>query len=211
MDHGLCYGGRFMIRRIRNGLLMGVAMFLLSACSKTRSWEEEVLLNTGETIWVKRSATYSYQGGAGNPFDMAYRPDGTPSLEFAYKNEKYHFDEPIGLLVLAISPTGVPVLVGPASSGAWDAVNNYKCTYPFYVQFVPDDSGEKWSWPPAIEPWLYGLSTNLFRSYGDYKKVQSRYTMKDKSLQVFFRDPQLRHSQQIDPRYTGDLCNKTRK
>lgn len=47
---------------------------LLSACSKTVQWEEEVPLNTGETIWVKRTVVYSAQGGAGNPLDMAYRP-----------------------------------------------------------------------------------------------------------------------------------------
>lgn len=197
-----------MIRRIRNGLLMGVAVFLLSACSKTRSWEEEVLLNTGETIWVKRTAEYSYQGGAGNPFDMAYRPDGTPILQFTYKKKKYQFHERIGVLVLAISPEGVPVLVAPASSGAWDAVNKYECTYPFYVQFVPDSSGKRWTWPPAIEPWLYGLPTNLFRDYGNYQKVKSRYTMQEKSLQPFFRDPQLKHSQKIDQNFTGDICKR---
>lgn len=197
-----------MIRRIRNSLLVGVAVFLLSACSKTRSWEEEVLLNTGETIWVKRTAEYSYQGGAGNPFDMAYRPDGTPTLQFTYKNRKYQFHERIGVMVLAISPEGVPVLVAPASSGAWDAVNKYECTYPFYVQFVPDQSGKHWTWPSSIEPWLHGLSTNLVRDYGDYQKVQSRYTMQEKKLQPFFSDPQLKHSQQIDPDFTGDICGR---
>lgn len=47
-----------MIRRIRNGLLMGIAVLLLSACSKTVTWEEEVPLNTGEVIWVKRVDSY---------------------------------------------------------------------------------------------------------------------------------------------------------
>lgn len=51
-------GGHFMIRRLRNGLLMGIAVFLLSACSKTVKWEEEVPLNTGEVIWVERVDSY---------------------------------------------------------------------------------------------------------------------------------------------------------
>jgi hypothetical protein len=47
-----------MIRRIRNGLLISVAVFLLSSCSKTVKWEEEVPLNTGEVIWVERVDSY---------------------------------------------------------------------------------------------------------------------------------------------------------
>lgn len=199
-----------MIRRIRNGLLIGVAVLLLSACSKTRSWKEEVLLNTGETIWVKRTAEYSYQGGVGNPFDMAYRLTGSPTLQFAYKNRKYQFHERIGVMVLAISPEGVPVLVAPASSGAWDAVNKYECTYPFYVQFVPDQSGKRWTWPPAIEPWLYGMPGNLFTDYGTPKNLNSRYTMKEKENQSFLKDPQLGFAQRIDVNHTGDLCKQRR-
>jgi hypothetical protein len=197
-----------MKTRLVSWLVAGLCMSLLTACSRTVTWEEEVLLNTGETIWVKRTAKYSYQGGAGNPFDMAYRPDGTPTLQFTYKKRKYYFHEPIGVMVLAISPEGVPILVAPASSGRWDAVNKYKCTYPFYVQFVPDQSGKRWSWPPAIEPWLYSLPTNLFRDYGNYRKVRSRYTMKEKELQPFFQDPQLKHSQRIYPDFTGDICSR---
>jgi hypothetical protein len=37
---------------------MVVAVFLLSACSKTVTWEEEVPLNTGEVIWVERVDSY---------------------------------------------------------------------------------------------------------------------------------------------------------
>ena len=36
-------------------ILIGLAMTALTACSKTVEWEEEVPLNTGETIVVKRT------------------------------------------------------------------------------------------------------------------------------------------------------------
>ena len=56
-------------------LLIVIAATQLAACSKTVQWEEEVPLNTGETIWVEKTLNYTIKGGAGNPLDMAYRPD----------------------------------------------------------------------------------------------------------------------------------------
>ena len=44
-------------------ILLAIAALELSACSKAVSWEEEVPLNNGTTIWVKRTQEYSYQGG----------------------------------------------------------------------------------------------------------------------------------------------------
>lgn len=199
-----------MKRLIRIGLMLVGVMALLSACSKTVEWEEEVLLNTGETIWVKRVAQYSYGGDAGNPLDMAYRLDGSPTLQFTYQEKKYYFHERIGVMLLAISPNGVPLLVAAANSGRWDAVNKYQCTYPFYVQFVPDKSGKKWSWPPAIETWLYGLPRNLLADYGTPEKMRDRFTMKQKEDQSFLKDPRLSFAHRIDVNYTGDLCKQRR-
>lgn len=39
-------------------LLIGLVMTALTACSKTVQWEEEVPLNTGDVIWVKREVVY---------------------------------------------------------------------------------------------------------------------------------------------------------
>lgn len=148
-----------MIRRIRNGLLMGVALFLLTACSKTVTWEEEVSLNTGEVIWVERTATYKLQGASGNPLDIAYRPDWTETLEFKWKGKTYSYTSDAGIMLLAMSPTTeFPVLVARADLKNWDKNNSYRCTTPFYVQFIPDETGRKWSWPPTIESWLYEIA-----------------------------------------------------
>jgi hypothetical protein len=185
-------------------LIMGTVM-TISACSKTVQWEEEVPLNTGETIWVKRTVEYTLQGGSGNPFDMAYRP-GQITTKFDWKGKSYVFDKHGGVFVLAISPTGVPALVALADAGSWNYKNGYKCTLPFYVQFIPDISGKKWNWPEHIEPWLIGLSANL---YGDLKppnEMLNSYSIADKRAQPYLADPQLYFMHRIDASYTGDIC-----
>lgn len=200
-----------MNRILGLGLAFAAAVGLVAGCTKTREWEEEVLLNTGEIIWVKRVAKYSYQGARGNPLDMDFRLEGSPTLEFTYDKRKYSVRERGGLMVLAISPQKTPVLVMPASTGLWNVTNQYKCTYPFYVQFEPDASGQSWSWPPAIEAWLYGLPTNLFRGYGKPEGMLTRYSLEEKDKQQFLKDPRLEFLQKILPTYTGDLCEHKNK
>ena len=53
----------------------------IAACSKTVHWEEQVLLNTGQTIWVERTVIYSRRDGAGNPLDVAYRPEKDQAIK----------------------------------------------------------------------------------------------------------------------------------
>jgi hypothetical protein len=148
----------------------------LTACSKTVVWEEEVPLNTGEVIWVKRTVEYSYQGGGGNPLDMAYRPDWPELTEFTWDGKKYAYKGDAVIFVLAISPRRLPVLVARAGDGAWDAKNDYRCAVPHYVQFIPDKTGKTWTWPPAIEPWLYHLPANLLRGREAAEKMSPTYT-----------------------------------
>lgn len=200
-----------MNRILGLGLAFAAAVGLVAGCTKTREWEEEVLLNTGEIIWVKRVAKYSYQGGLGNPLDMDFRLEGSPTLEFTYDKRKYSFREQGGLMVLAISPQKTPVLVMSASSGLWHVQHNYKCTYPFYVQFEPDASGQNWSWPPAIGTWLYGLPTNLFGDYGAPDGMITRYSIEQKGKQQYLRDPQLEFAHKILPTHTGDACEHMKR
>ena len=147
-------------------LLAVIAATQLTACSKTVQWEEEVRLNTGETIWVKRTVVYTAQGGAGNPLDVAYRRGKDEAIEFTWNGKNYYYKGEAVIMVLAISPEKRPVLVAKASGNAWAARHKYACTYPYYVQLVPDIAGQAWTWPPHIEPWLYNLPTNLFRDFG---------------------------------------------
>lgn len=192
-------------------LLALAAVLQLTACSKTVQWEEEVPLNTGETIWVKRTVVYTKQGDAGNPLDMAYRREKDEAIEFTWNGRNYYYKGEAAIMVLAISPKNTPVLVAQADANAWDARYNYACTNPFYVQLVPDATGRAWSWPPHIEAWLYNLPTNLFGDFGKPDGMLLRYTVQQKRLQPYLSDPRLVSSHKIDPAHTGDLCKRKEK
>lgn len=200
------------IKKLPQLLLVGVFALQLTACSKTVQWEEEVPLNTGETIWVKRTVDYTLQGGAGNPLDMAYRPErGSYVTEFDWRGKHYSFDRHGGIILLAISPQGKPVFVAEADAGRWDAANHYQCTTPFYVQFVPDESGRNWTWPPRIEPWLYNLESNLLIKKPTPDQGKRRYTKEERKTANYPGLVQSPSRQKIDITHTGDLCKPKEK
>lgn len=192
-------------------VLTGIAVMHLTACSKTVQWEEEVPLNTGEVIWVKRTVEYTMQGGAGNPLDIAYRPERGSVTEFDWRSKHYAFDLHGGVMLLAISPEGQPVLVTEADAGSWDTANYYQCTTPFYVQFVPDATGRTWKWPPRIDPWLYNLESNFLFAIPTPDKSKRRYTAEDRKAANFPGLVQRPSRQKIDPTYTGDRCKPKEK
>lgn len=188
-------------------ILMAVlAGLLLTACSKTLRWEEEVLLNTGEIIWVSKEVRYTLKGQPGNPADVSLLPDFTETTSFDYGGRNYTYTGDAGLLVLAISPEKLPVLIAPAGSRGWYRRHSYKCVHPYYVMFVPDSTGQQWSWPDKIEPWTYNLPTNLMVHRDHPSKAATRYTMADKSRQGLVRDSRTIHIRKIDPLFVSDIC-----
>ena len=85
-------------------------MLLLSACSqtvKTVQWEEEVPLNTGETIWVKRADTYKRESGYANPLKLVWGIKNR-TYEFSWQGQKYSYQrnikESIDAILLYASP-----------------------------------------------------------------------------------------------------------
>jgi hypothetical protein len=182
-------------------LLLLLPCIMLAACSKTVQWEEEVPLNTGEVIWVKRSVVYSLKGAGGNPFDISYGPDKSETLSFNWSGKKYVYGGDADLMVLAISPQKLPVLVAQAANKGWDWNNNYYCATPHYVQFVPDASGRKWIWPPEIEPWLYGLPSNLMAQRRKPEEMQKRYTAKQRAEEDAISSMQSPSNAKIDPKF----------
>lgn len=77
----------------------------LTACTKTVEWEEEVPLNTGELIIVKRTDSFDRRSIPGNPFimgwwitDRAYR--------FSWQGKKYTYavKSAIGPIILWTYP-----------------------------------------------------------------------------------------------------------
>lgn len=179
---------------------------MLSACSKNVQWEEEVLLNTGETIWVSKEVRYTIKGQPGNPADMGYLPDYMEMLSFKYAGKSYLYNGDARLLVLAISPQKLPVLLSRPEDRDWYRRHTYKCVNPYYVQFMPDASGKLWTWPDKIEPWTYNLPTNLMLRRDHPSDVKKRYTIADKSTQAFLRDPRLLSAQKINPLFVSDIC-----
>lgn len=196
------------LKKLLRILLLMIAATQLAACSKTVQWEEEVPLNTGETIWVKRTVVYSPQGGAGNPFDIAYRPERGQTIEFKWHGSDYVYAGDAGIMLLAISPQSQPVLVAQAEAGAWESIHNYRCTIPFYVQFVPDSTGQRWTWPPQIDTWLFNLETNLLLAIPTPDQPKRRFTAVERraaNLPGLVQSPE---RMKIDPAYTGDLCKQ---
>ena len=182
-------------------LLTAIAALQLTACSKTVQWEEEVPLNNGETIWVKRSVVYSLQGESGNPMNIGYGQNKTEKLSFEWGGRKYVYEGDADLLVLAVSPQKQPVLVAHAANKGWDWNHNYYCATPHYVQFLPDASGRKWSWPPEIESWLYGMPSNLMRQRRKPEEMQRRYTVKQREEEDAVSSMQSPTTAKVDPKF----------
>ena len=89
-----------------------LSAILLGACSKTVQWEEEVPLNTGETIWVKRELTYAIQGAHANPLDLGFRAKPNQTFKFDYGGRRYIYKGEAMIIFIAISPkTQKPILV----------------------------------------------------------------------------------------------------
>lgn len=199
------------MKQILRMALVLIAAQQLAACSKTVQWEEEVPLNTGETIWVKRTVTYKFKGSGDNPLDMSYQPDWTEEIAFEWKGKKYRYVGNADLMLLAISPsTQQPVLVAHAANKDWHWKHHYRCTTPFYVQFVPSEDGRDWTWPPSIELWLHGMSNNLMRGRDGAEKMKTRYSADDRRTrdQAWAADPSASSSVRIDPTYKSDTCFK---
>ena len=84
-------------------LLVVLAAAQLTACSKTVQWEEEVPLNTGETIWVKRTDTFVKEtGGGGRPLPLTWGLDKR-AYEFSWQGQKYAYQ--------VATKVGGPVLI----------------------------------------------------------------------------------------------------
>lgn len=199
------------MKRIKKSLrilLALVAATQLNACAKTVQWQEEVLLNTGETIWISKEVRYTIKGQPGNPLDMGYLPDFEETTSFKYGGRDYTYKGDAGIMVLAISPQKLPVLLALTGRG-WGTRNNYPlCAKPNYAQLVPDSTGQKWTWPDRIEGWTYNLPANLLLDRDHPNEVKRRYTMADKARQPFMRDPRTLDIQKINPLKANPNCHK---
>jgi hypothetical protein len=196
---------KLLKRPLRISLLVAAAL-QLAACSKTVQWEEEVPLNTGETIWVKRSGTYTYRCEFAVGTGCGYAPDWRSAIEFSYKGKRYRHTEVVTLILLAIGPDGVPNLVADPRRDEWNWKHKYYCVTPFYVQFRPDSSGKNWAWPERIDPWLYGLPTNLIFGLPPLESNGKKFTPADRAQKNASITGMHSQFERIDPAYSTDNC-----
>lgn len=175
---------------------------------KTVEWEEEVPLNTGETIWVTRTVTYSLKGDAGNPLDIGYRPDRVEKLQFRWGGKSYFYEASAAIMLLAISPKQQPVLVAPAADRSWDWNHDYLCVRPHYVQFVPPKRGGEWQWLTEIEPWLYGMKHNLMRQRRKLEEMGHRYTAQQRDEEDLILSIQTPSRAFIDNNHISHDCKR---
>lgn len=196
-----------MRRHLESWMKVTLALGMLlvaTGCSRTVTWEEEVPLNTGETIWVRRTVPWEFQSGMGNPFVWALRPRlSRQSIWFEYRRARYSYSGGADVRWVLISPDGVPVLLAESSSLGWDVRNNYYCSVPQYVQFVPDpQDGSRWTWPKNVDSWTFNMPANLMAKVPEPSEARRRYSAQDREE----RDASLRFqwppAVRIDPRYT---------
>jgi len=197
------------IRRCIAPILAALAAaFALSACSRPIIWEENVQLNTGEVIVVKRQGHYVYRGAPGNPLDFGYHPEPDTTIRFVYKGRSYSYAGDANLLSLAIGPDGLPNLIVSATDYQWQWKHNYYCAKPSYVQLKPDRSGQSWHWPESIEPWLYNLPTNL--SIGVVAPDMAGKTLSQRDREIHNASLYVAgdHYKRIDPAYQHPNCKR---
>jgi len=185
---------------------LGAMAVVLSACSRTVTWEEEVPLNTGETIWIERTMPWAMRGGLGNPFDIALRPTREQTIRFKYRGKEYRYTGRAHVHWIAIAPSQVPSLVAPAGDFGWYSRHYYYCVVPYYVQLIPDTTGQHWTWPEKIEPWLYNLPANVMTSLPVPGEGGKRYTRADRDQRDLAYRIKVPEGARIDPLYKVDGC-----
>lgn len=197
-----------IIKKILIGFLLFIVLVNIFGCEKTRILRQEVLLNTGERIVVNWVVEYSLQGDAGNPMNIKMRPKQLMTLTFDYRGKKYRYHGDADIFLLAISPDGLANLIIYPDSFSWGWKNNYRCTVPYYAQLIPDETGQTWTFPSNIEPWLYGLRGNLSRKIFDAPQETIRSAEQTIQEEYSSKRADEARFQFVDPSYSTDNCIK---
>lgn len=195
-----------LLKSTSNRFILGIVVVLLMirACNPNVNWEEEVLLNTGETIVVQRSGSYSFGYSAGSGH-IGFSPEPKTTIEFTYKGKRYSNTGTANFSLLAIGPNGGPSLV--ADARGWGNYNKYPCVTPYYVQFIPTNESGQWTWPNQIETWLYNLPTNLIVGLVEISDSGKTLKPTDRSRINGSLLP-MRHFNRIDPEFKPENCVK---
>jgi len=150
-------------------LLSMLAALALTACSKTVQWEEEVPLNTGEVIWVKRTDTFAKEMEGGGNMGITWGLDKR-AYEFSWQGKHYTYQtEPkvsLGAILIYVFPADKTIAIV-------DATRN--CTKPGYGEFRWTNGG--WNIQENVSPTLIGQPRNLMSHYSaDIGDIPARVT-----------------------------------
>jgi hypothetical protein len=142
----------------RNFTMAAASMpsLLLSSCGKSLKnveWEEEVPLNTGEILWVKRADTYTSRSEPGNPLQMGWWPKSR-SYKFQWNGQQCFYE-----LDSKISAGAILIYVIEASKTVAIVDGTTNCAKPGYGEFRWTEGN--WQLQPNIDPTLVGQPRNL--------------------------------------------------
>jgi hypothetical protein len=73
---------------VMRGLLLcclAMALVALAGFSQVVSWDEDVVLNSGDAMTVHRDLPYARGGAPGNPLDIGWNPQRGGKISFAWK------------------------------------------------------------------------------------------------------------------------------
>lgn len=145
------------------------AALQLCACSKTVQWEEEVPLNTGEVIWVKRTDTYVKGGEPGNPLQMSWGIRKR-AYAFSWQGRPYAYETQLpvslGALLIHVFDTDKVVAIVDRSR---------RCAKAGFAEFRW--VGGKWQVQKNVSPLLVGQPANLMAYYSaEDGKIPARVT-----------------------------------
>lgn len=146
-------------RRSFLGLGVALGASAMSGCSSQIEWKEEVPLNTGDTIWVTRTARYERVLTGPLALELGWEIM-SESLAFNWKDRSYQFSDVVPPDYLLIDPQArTPVLI--TSLAHWQFKKRYGCRVPFYVEYRP--TGDGWAPQSKIDETFYGMKGNLMR------------------------------------------------
>ena len=194
-------------QRLALAIALSIAV-LLTACSKTVEWEEEVLLNTGQLIVIKREAELKYDISQDRLFSPYWQYQAE-NLNFQWNGAKYDFRSApkeanlisVSPLILAIDSSGTPNIFGYADS-YWVHLKSQGCAQTPIVKLI----AQKGSWlsDSSREAWILDLTLNL-TSGMLYPQPNTRVTWSEKLAQFDRWAPEAR---KLNPSFVIESCIK---
>ena len=140
---------KLLFKKPRTLMLMFTTL-LLMGCSKSVQWVEEVPLNPGTNIWIKRTDSYARASEPGNPLKLGWRLQKR-ELEFDWEGQPVRFQTDASDIILLHELESLKSI----SIVAW----TQDCTKRGYGEFRWLDG--RWKLQPTVNSELVGRTRNV--------------------------------------------------